>query len=81
MLQRVQNQTRIRVVTKGKHLGLATETGVDFNKICVFCGKYCVHSDKYVFIVVKIECVNSGKISNICDKVNFITKVHTFYDT
>ena len=34
-----------------------------------------------VFIVVKIKRVNSGRISNICDKVNFTKKVHTFYDT
>jgi hypothetical protein len=26
-----------------------------------------------VFIVVKIKCVNSGRISDICDKINFIT--------
>ena len=41
-------------------------TGVDFEQICVFC-------DKCVFIVVKIKCMNSNKISDICDKVNFTT--------
>ena len=40
--------------------------------------KCCVHIDKYVFIVVKIKCVNLGRISDICDKVNFTTKLHTF---
>jgi hypothetical protein len=34
-------------------------TFVDFDKICVFYGKCCVCIDKYVFIVVKIKCVNS----------------------
>jgi hypothetical protein len=54
---------------------------VDFDKICVFCGKCCVCINKYMFIVVKIKCVNSGKLCDICDKVNFITKLHTFYNT
>jgi hypothetical protein len=40
-----------------------------------------VVNDKCVFIVVKIKCVNSGIISDICDKVNFTTKLHTFYNT
>ena len=66
---------------KGKQLGPATDTGVDFDKICVFYGKWCIHIDICVFIVVKIKCVNSGRISNICDKVNFTTKLHTFYNT
>ena len=52
-------------------------TFVDFDKIYVFCDKCCIRIDKCVFIVVKIKCVNSGKI---CDKVNFITKLHTFYN-
>ena len=30
--------------------------GVDFDKICVFCGKFCIHIDKCVFIVIKIKC-------------------------
>jgi hypothetical protein len=45
-------------------------TSIDFDKICVFYGKCYVHIDKCVFIVVKIKCVNSGKIR---DKVNFTT--------
>jgi hypothetical protein len=31
-----------------------------------------------VFIVVKIKCVNSDKISDICDKVNFTTNYTHF---
>jgi hypothetical protein len=54
---------------------------VDFDKICVFCDKCCVRIDKCVFIVVKIKCVNSGRICDICDKINFTTKLHTFYNT
>jgi hypothetical protein len=56
-------------------------TFVDFDKICVFCGKYCVRIDKCVFIIIKIKDVNFGRICDICDKVNFITKLHTFYNT
>ena len=56
-------------------------TGVDFDKICVFCDKCCVRIDKCVFIVVKIKCVNSSGISNICNKVNYTTKLNTFYNT
>jgi hypothetical protein len=54
---------------------------VDFDKICMFCNKCCVRIDKCVFIVVKIKYVNSGRISDICDKINFITKLYTFYNT
>ena len=50
---------------------------VDFDKICVFCGTCYVRIDKCVFIVIKIKCVNSGRI---CDKVNFTRKLHTFYN-
>ncbi len=52
--------------------------GVDFDKICMFCGKCCVRIDKCVFIVIKIKCVNSDRISDICDKVNFITNYTHF---
>ena len=31
---------------------------VNFDKIYVFCDKYCVCIDKCVFIIVKIKCVN-----------------------
>ena len=51
---------------------------VDFDKICVFCDKYCVSINKCVFIVVKIKCVNSGKIYDIYDKVNFTTNYTHF---
>ena len=27
------------------------------------------------------KMLNSGRISDICDKVNFTTKLHTFYNT
>ena len=47
----------------------------------MFCGKYDVRIDKCVFIVIKIKYVNSDRINNICDKVNFTTKLHTFYNT
>jgi hypothetical protein len=62
--------------TRSRH-----EIFVDFDKICVFCDKYCLHIDKCVFIVVKIKCVNSGRIYDICDKVNFTIKLHIFYNT
>ena len=39
----------------------------------MFCDTYCVHSDICVSIVVKIKYVNSGNISDICDKLNFTT--------
>jgi hypothetical protein len=42
-------------------------------KFVCFCGKCCVRIDKCVFIVVKIKCANFGRISDICDKVNFTT--------
>ena len=54
---------------------------VDFDKICVFCNKYYVRINKCVFIVVKIKCVNSTRICDICNKVNSTTKLHIFYNT
>ena len=39
---------------KGETLRSCHGIGVDFDKICVFCGKCCARIDKYVFIVVKI---------------------------
>ncbi len=53
-------------------------TGVNFDKICVFCDKCCVCIDKCVFIIVKIKCVNSGRICDICDKINFTTNYIPF---
>ncbi len=54
------------------------KTFVDFDKICVFCDKDCVFIDKCVFIVVQIKCVNSGKIYDICDEINFTTNYTHF---
>jgi hypothetical protein len=34
-----------------------------------------------VSIIVKIKCVNSGKISDICDKLNFTTNYTHFTTT
>jgi hypothetical protein len=47
--------------------------GAGFNKIFVFCDKFCVKNGKCVFIIIKTKCVNSGKISDIYNKLNFIT--------
>jgi hypothetical protein len=66
---------------KGETLRSCHGTSVDFDKIYMFCGKCCVYIDKCVFIVVKIKCVNLSRISDICDKINFTTKLHTFYNT
>ena len=51
---------------------------MSFDKIFVFCDKVCVCSDKCVFIIVKIKYVNFGNISNIYDKLNFITN-YTYF--
>ena len=50
-------------------------------KIFVFCGKCCVRSGKIMFIIVKIKCVNSNNISDIYDKLNFITNYIPFIIT
>ena len=39
----------------------------------LFWDKCCVCSDKCVSIVVKIKCVNSDNISDICNKFNLTT--------
>ena len=49
----------------GGTLGSRHGTSVDFDKICVFCGKCYVCIDKCVFIVVKVKFVNSDRISDI----------------
>jgi hypothetical protein len=56
---------------------------VDFNKICFFFINvvFVLNINKCVFIIVKIKCMNSDRICNICDKVNFTIKLHTFYNT
>ena len=46
---------------------------MSFDKMFVFCGKFCVRSNKFVSILIKIKCVNSGNISDICDKLNVTT--------
>ena len=56
-------------------------TFVDFDKIGVFCGKCYVHIDICVPIVVKIKYVNSDRICDICNKINFIIKLYIFYNT
>jgi hypothetical protein len=40
----------------------------------VFCNKCYVCIDKYMFIIVKIKCLNSGKINDICN--NFLQITH-----
>ena len=37
--------------------------------------------DKCVFIIIKIKYMNSDRIRDICDKINFTTTLHTFYNT
>ena len=53
---------------------------VNFDKSCVFCGKFCVCMDKCVFIVIKIKYTNFSKIYNICNKINF-TINYTYFTT
>ena len=64
----------------GKHLGPTTWISVDFDIICKFYGKYCVFINKYVFVIIKIKYVNSDRICDICNKINFTTKLHIFYN-
>jgi hypothetical protein len=44
----------------------------------MFCDKYCIRSDKYVFIVIKIKYMNSGNINDICYKLKFTTS-YTYF--
>jgi hypothetical protein len=46
----------------------------------VFCGKCYVCIDKYESIAVKIKCVNFNNISDIYNKLNFITN-YTYFTT
>ena len=66
----------IKRVTLRSHYKIS----VDFDKICMFCSKCCIHSDKCVVVVIKIKFVNSGNISDICDKFNFTTN-YTYFTT
>ncbi len=49
----------------------------------MLCDKFCVLSGKCMSIIVKIKCVNSDNMSDICDKLKFTTtdthyiKLHT----
>jgi hypothetical protein len=54
---------------------------VDFDKIYVYCDKYCVYSDKCIFIIIKIKYVNSDNINDIYDKLNFIINYTYFITT
>ena len=54
-------------------------TNVDFDKIYMFCDKYCVLNNKCVSFIVKIKFVNFGNNSNICNKLNFNIN-YTFYN-
>jgi hypothetical protein len=60
---------------------LRSTTGIDFDKIYIFCDKCYVYTDKYVFIVIKIKYVNLNRINNIYNTVNCIIKLHIFYNT
>ena len=63
----------------GSHLGSITGLVLVLVKY-VLCDKFCVSSDKYVSIVVKTKCVNSGNMSDICDKLNYTTN-YTYFTT
>ena len=43
------------------------------DNICMFCGKFFACINICMFIIVKIKCMNFGRISDICDKINFTT--------
>jgi hypothetical protein len=53
---------------------------VDFNKIDVICDKYYVRINTYIFIIIKIKYVILYKINDIYNKINFIIKLHIFYN-
>ena len=55
----------INLYTRGERLGPATGPVLIWIKFVCFFSKYCVRIDKCVFIVVKIKCVNSSRISDI----------------
>ena len=46
----------------------------------MFCGKFCICFDICLFIVVKIKYMNSGRVGDICYKVNF-TRYYTHFTT
>ena len=75
MLYHSQLYISIRGTLRSHH-----EIFVDFDKIIVFCGKSYIRIDKCMFIIVKIKYMNSDRICDICDKINFITKLYILYN-
>ena len=61
-----------------RHLGPTTGPVLILIKIYVFCGKCYIRIDKCMFIVIKIKCVNSDRINDICNKINFTTN-YTYF--
>jgi hypothetical protein len=68
-------------VLKGLHLGPVTRLVLILVKYVCFCSKCCVCSGKCVSIILKIKYVNFGNMSNICNKLNFITNYTHFITT
>ena len=64
------------MIQMGVTLRSRYKTGVDFDKIYVFCGKCCVLSDKCVSIIVKIKCVNSGNIVILVINLTLLQTTH-----
>ena len=79
----------------GSYLGDRSRNGihVGFDKMFVFCDKYCVCSDKCMSIIIKIKYVNFDNMSDICNKFYFTTiykyfiitdtiyqKIHIYYN-
>jgi hypothetical protein len=60
------------------HLGPTTGPVLILIKIYVFCSKCYIRIDKCMFIVIKIKCVNSDRINDICNKINFTTN-YTYF--
>jgi hypothetical protein len=59
-----------KIKVKGEHLGTATGSVLILIKfVCFVVNVVSVLIN--VFIIVKIKCVNSSRISDICSKVNF----------
>jgi hypothetical protein len=50
---------------------IRSRTSVSFDKMGVFCDKFCVSNGKYVFIIVKIKFMNFDNMSDICGKLDF----------
>jgi hypothetical protein len=54
---------------------------VGFDQMCLFCGTFCVSSDKCMSIIVKIKCMNFDNMSNIYGKLKFNIKYIKFITT